>query len=470
MAATNSLKKRKRHRKPARSDPDSIPATKRRRKRAASSLQKANARQVRYDEGFGEGYREGVQSGIQSYPTLFEGTSIVIPTYNQQAFLAQCIDSIIANTDSPYEIIVVDNASTDGTAAYLQELGGQIRYRVLENNRGFAGAVNVGMMMAKGRTILLLNNDTLVTENWLANLLICLNSDEGIGMVGPVTNYISGEQKINVPYVDVADMPRFARENNRSDASRWQRIDRLTGFCLLFRRELFEGVGFFDEGFEIGNFEDDDYNIRVRMLGKSLVIAKDTFIHHFGSVSMKALGDRFQEVNDRNHFYFMDKWQNPYIWVHNVRQHPDLQQGPLSHSAHYFPEHIVVQAIGANYYWIENGVRRLVEGVLTFPVTRISQVDLRRWPLGEPISADEVEQRWRGLAENAESPVNGVVVLPEGESFHVEGDKIRRIISSAAMQAWNLHLKTHRAISQEMLEGKVHGLPIISLPLLRQLL
>ncbi len=469
MAVTSKLAKSKKHRRPVRSNPNAASRFKRRRKPPVY-LQRTNARQVRYREGFDSGYQEGVQSGIQSYPALFEGTSIIIPTYNQLNMLAQCIASIIENTDQPYEIIVVDNASADGTAAYLQGLGGLVRFRVLDNNRGFAGAINVGMMMAKGRTILLLNNDTLVTQNWLGNLLVCLNSDEGIGMVGPVTNYISGEQQINVPYQNVADMPQFARGYNLSDASRWRRIDRLTGFCLLFRRELFEGIGYFDEGFEIGNFEDDDYNIRVRLLGKSLVMAQDTFIHHFGSVSMKALGDRFHEINNRNQSYFMEKWHNPYDWIHKVRHHPDLQQGPLTHTAHFFPEHIVVQAIGVNVYWIENGVRRQVEGMLSFPAIRVSQVDLRRWPPGDPIAADEVERRWRGMGEDSAGFVEKVVILPDGAAFHVEGEKVRRIISSAAMQAWCLHLKPLMAITPEMLETKVHGLPIISPPSLLQML
>lgn len=468
MAVTRALTKRKRHRQSSRSHSDSSRRISRHRR--VASRPKGELPLIRFREGFDAGYQDGVQSGIHSYPTVFEGTSIVIPTYNQLNMLAQCINSIMENTAAlPYEIIVVDNASTDGTAKYLQDLGGQVRYRVLDTNQGFAGAINIGMMMSRGRTILLLNNDTLVTANWLDNLLICLNSDDAIGMVGPITNFISGDQMINVPYVDLADMPQFAQENNRSDASRWRRVDRLTGFCLLFRRELFEGIGYFDEGFEIGNYEDDDYNIRVRLLGKSLVIAEDSFIHHFGSVSMKALGDRFQEVNDQNQLYFMDKWHNPHEWIHRVRHHPDLQQGPLPHTARYFPEQVVVQAIGANYYWIEHGHRRLVVGTLSFPAIRIAQVDLRRWPIGEPISAEEVERRWRGLGDKA-GWETGVVMLPDGASFHVEGDLVRRIICSAAMLAWNLHLKPLKVITPEMLEEKIHGLPIISLPKLRQVL
>ena len=140
-----------------------------------------------YPVGLEAGYKEGLRSGYEGFSNLFEGTSIIIPSYNQVGYLKQCIESIRENTDLSYEIIVVDNASTDGTADYLRGLGSQVRSRVLETNRGFAGAINVGMMMAKGKTLLLLNNDTLVTKFWLGNMLSCLNSDPMIGMVGPVT-------------------------------------------------------------------------------------------------------------------------------------------------------------------------------------------------------------------------------------------------------------------------------------------
>lgn len=466
MTAERTKAGRIKHRKLSSASDASKIKRKRRRK---GSRPKGDVRLAKFQTGYDEGYREGVHSGIQSYPTLFEGTSIVIPTYNQLNMLMQCIGSIMENTDLPYEIIVVDNASSDGTAAYLEGLGGQVRYRLLDQNRGFAGAINSGMMMAKGRTILLLNNDTLVTDNWLENLLTCLLSDESIGMVGPVTNYISGDQKINVPYDDIADMPKFARENNISDPSRWRQIDRLTGFCLLFRRELFEGIGYFDEGFEIGNFEDDDYNIRVRLLGKNLVMAQDTFIHHFGSVSMKALGDRFQEVNDRNQVYFMDKWHNPYEWIDQARQLDEHHLGSLEHVASFYPEQIVVQAIGANYYWIEHGKRRVVEGEITFPVVRISQIDLRRWPQGEPISSGEVEKLWRSLGDATESET-GVVTLPDEKIFYLENGKVRRVISKAVLEGWNLHLKPTKTITPEMLSERVQGFPIISPPLLRQVL
>ena len=133
-------------------------------------------RHASYKAGMEAGYSQGVKAGYSSYDSFFEGTSIIIPSFNQAGYLKLCIDSISDNTELPYEIIVVDNASTDETAAYLRGLNGQVRYCILPENYGFSGAVNRGLMMAKGTTMLVLNNDTLVTDNWLENMLGCLNS------------------------------------------------------------------------------------------------------------------------------------------------------------------------------------------------------------------------------------------------------------------------------------------------------
>lgn len=422
---------------------------------------------ARYNAGFEAAYKEGVQAGLQRFAIPFEGTSIVIPTYNQLGFLRPCIESIIANTGAPYEIIVVDNASTDGTADYLRSLGGQVRFRVLETNRGFAGGTNVGLMMAKGTTMMLLNNDTLVTPNWLENMLACLHSDVKIGMVGPVTNFISGSQQVAVPYEHPKHMPPFAAANNISNPARWRRTDRLVGFCVLFRRELFEAVGYLDEGFLIGNFEDEDFNVRVRMLGRTLMVAEDSFIHHHGSVSMKELGDRMMEVNNRNEQYYGQKWGYPDEAVQRVLQHPISQGGPLPGAAWVYPDRVAVQGVGPLVYWIEGGKRRLVNGAVNVPVTRMSQVDLRRWPLGDVISVEEVAHRWHGADHEW---LASVVVLPDGAAFHLEGTHIRRIWGPQAMELWKLHLKPRRAVAPEDIASMVEGLPIVAPPQLLQVL
>ncbi|MFB9330238.1 glycosyltransferase family 2 protein [Paenibacillus aurantiacus] len=453
--------------------------------RAATSRQKARpvARKKPdwYRLGYDGGFESGTRLGRESFGSLFEGTSIIIPTYNQLAYLKSCIESIVGHTDQPYEIIVVDNGSTDGTAAYLRSISGQIRYRILDANRGFAGATNMGLMMSKGKTLLLLNNDTIVTDRWLENLLACLNSDPRIGMVGPLTNYISGNQQIDVPYGTIEQMHEFAREFNRSDSAKWHLTDRLTGFCLLFRRELLERTGYLDEGYAIGNFEDDDYNVRVRLQGYMLVVARDTFIHHFGSVSIKALGSELDEVNRNNSSFYSDKWGNPHALIeqvnallrseaqaradaalHSGQEQPSLPPLLPSETA-LFPQGVAVRGVREQVFWVENGLRRPVVGVLSFPCARISQVDLLRWPLGDPIGAEEAESRWRRQPFGHEhGSIDGSVLAPDGQLYMVEQGVKRRLATSAAAEFWGLQYRMHSVPSAEEWAALPEGFPIIA--------
>ncbi|MGO4111097.1 glycosyltransferase family 2 protein [Paenibacillus sp. YAF4_2] len=428
-----------------------------------------------YKAGLQAGYNQGLQAGQSSYHALFEGTSIIIPSYNQVDYLRACIDSIMDNTEQPHEIIVVDNASTDGTVDYLEQLDGQVRYRVLSENYGFSGAVNMGLMMAKGTTMVVLNNDTLLTDNWLGNMLICLHSDPTIGLVGPVTNYISGDQQIQVPYVSIEDMPEFARLNNISDPKRWERTDRLPGFCLLFRRELWEKIGFLDEGFEYGNYEDDDYNIRVRLLGYSLVIARDSFIHHFGSVSIKALGDQLEEVTTRNMVYYMTKWNNPYAWIHQLRagEHGKPSSSLMTKGeTAFYPEGIVVKGIGPQAYWIENGVKRPIEGGWSGPIVRLPQILIRNWPMGGPLSTLEAEVKWQTLHYvHHGAPLHGQIASGlDGFLYYLEHGMKRKVITEAAAAAWNLKARAKYPLTVEQLEALPEGLPLIPPVKLRQAL
>lgn len=123
-----------------------------------------------YNMGYDQGYSHGRQAGVNNFAIPFEGTSIIIPTYNQLHYLKECIASIVQYTPEPYELIIIDNASDDGTAEYLKSACG-LRSRINKENLGFAGAVNQGLMMARGTTLMILNNDAVVTPNWHSNLL-----------------------------------------------------------------------------------------------------------------------------------------------------------------------------------------------------------------------------------------------------------------------------------------------------------
>ena len=126
--------------------------------------------------------------------------SIIILTWNQLALTKECLASIERHTPEAHEIILVDNGSTDGTLPWLKEqVGGRENYVLIANseNLGFSKGCNQGIEAARGTDILLLNNDTVVTPNWLDGLMECLHSAPDVGIVGPMTNSISGIQMVH---------------------------------------------------------------------------------------------------------------------------------------------------------------------------------------------------------------------------------------------------------------------------------
>lgn len=454
-----------------------------RRLKSNTSL-RANAgkRLDRYNQGLNEGYQQGLQAGYRCYDSCFEGTSIIIPSYNEIEWVKKCIEGIMDHTDLAYEIIVIDNGSSDGIEHYLKQLDGQVRYCILSQYAGFTGAANRGFMMAKGMTILLLSSRVYPTENWLDNMLICLNSDSDTGMVGPVSNALNGNQNMVLNYGDLEEMHELARMNNVSDPSAWQHTERLSTKCLLFRRELLERVGYLDEGCQESPFEEEDYCLRVKLQGYSLVCAKDAFVH-------LPLNEEALEHNDTkiaaikaSKLYYMDKWSTPNhvlfdmaskhsTGLSNRRESEGIHERRLG-AALFYPQEIAVKGLGELIFWITDGVRRLVEGEWDQPVIQLSQIDLWRWDIGESITAEEASIRMSIMNEGeADSEQNGTITeKADGSRYYIENGKKREIISLLAAEAWSLLVRRHTVLSQAELAAIPEGLPIIAPPHLRQAL
>ncbi len=234
-------------------------------------------------------------------------TSVVLVTYGQLPLTMACLDSIRRYTDEPYELIVVDNASPDGSADWLRR---QSDVRLVENdeNRGFPAAVNQGIELARGDQVLLLNNDTVVTTGWLRRMLDALGSDERIGLVGPVSNNVSGPQCVQAGYEHVESLDGFAWDWAEEHAGQVVDLERLVGFCLLVDRRVIDEVGVLDERFGIGNFEDDDLCRRAREAGYRAVVAVDSFVHHVGSATFRAAGVDFAGLLEENQRLYDEKW------------------------------------------------------------------------------------------------------------------------------------------------------------------
>jgi N-acetylglucosaminyl-diphospho-decaprenol L-rhamnosyltransferase len=201
--------------------------------------------------------------------------SLVIPVYNQLIHTMQCLESILRLPDKGDEIIVVDNASTDGTPEYLQEVGG---VTVITNttNLGCAKAWNQGIRASTGEAIGILSNDIVVTPGWLPALLQFMEQS-GHGIVSPAMR----EGPLDY------ELDKYAAEFTA--ACRTATRPGLLGACMLVRRAVFDGIALFDEGFAYGGCEDVDFLWRAQRARITTGVTGSAFIHHFGMITQNAV-------------------------------------------------------------------------------------------------------------------------------------------------------------------------------------
>ncbi|MFQ5828089.1 MAG: glycosyltransferase [Candidatus Methylomirabilia bacterium] len=235
-------------------------------------------------------------------------TSIVILACNQLDYSRACVESVIRHTKVPHELILVDNGSTDGTLECFRSVP-PVKVVANGENLGFAAGNNRGIQAATGDYVILLNNDTIVTEGWLERMITCAESDPAIGIVGPTSNYVSGHQlDQEARYQTLEDMEAYASHVARQRAGQWIEVQRLVGFCMLIKRAVTERIGLLDERYGVGNFEDDDYCLRARQVGFRLMMARDVFIHHFGARTFVGNQIDYRQAMAHGQAHFLDKW------------------------------------------------------------------------------------------------------------------------------------------------------------------
>ena len=249
--------------------------------------------------------------------------SIVILTYNNLDLTKACLESVYEVSDyDNLEVIIVDNASSDGTIEYLKALDGTRDDTVIllnEDNLGFAAGNNVGLEAVTGEYIVLLNNDTVVTKGWITTLLRHFKRDANIGLLGPVTNNIGNEARIEIDYTDIADMPATAARYTRAHMGETIPMRTAAFFCVMMHKSTYEAIGGLNEAFGRGFFEDDDYCRRVEQIGRTVLCADDVFIHHHLSASFNKLkqADK-QKLFEDNKKTYEDLWGE---WIpHSYRK------------------------------------------------------------------------------------------------------------------------------------------------------
>jgi len=247
----------------------------------------------------------------------YKKVSIVILTWNKLEFTKRCLQYLEKNTNYPrWELIIVDNGSTDGTRDFLKHLKkvSEKKYRIIFNrlNLGYAKGVNQGIREAKGEYVLLLNNDVYVLKNWLKKMVELLERDQknmivGAKLIYPKTRRIQHAGIVFVRQIEHLHINKNSSLNNPA-VNQVRYLDAVTGACMLIRQQLFNEIGFFDEQYRYGGFEDVDFCLRTRIRGFKILYSPLSLALHEEKITTAQLRN-YTLISKHNYKIFQKKWK-----------------------------------------------------------------------------------------------------------------------------------------------------------------
>jgi GT2 family glycosyltransferase len=258
------------------------------------------------------------KAGSESLKQEAEGLASVVILHSGQTGgdLSKCIAGIRKHTPEPHELILVPtgpHADTDS----LKQIAKDNKYIILKSKfpLTYPEACNKSFAEAKGEYVVILNDDVVVTEGWLSYMLEQLESGSDIGIVAPMTVNVEGPQGVHRVRsgelrVTSGEKARTQEDSLRlfetdgqleefakafRERNRHRRIEtiNLSGFCMLFRREMVKKIGFMDERLEIPDFADNDYCLRAAIEGYRNIIAGDVFVHTHRNRTLAGRGGKF---------------------------------------------------------------------------------------------------------------------------------------------------------------------------------
>lgn len=246
-------------------------------------------------------------------------TSIIIVNYNGGTVILNCLASIFQHLSiEEIEVLVVDNDSQDGSPEQIAQKFPHVHLLRQKSNWGFGTANNIGVRHAKGKHLLLLNADTLLTENILPTLIAKLQQRANIGMVGPRLINPDGSFQLSIAheiglwgefrtlqqvwkYRNPANRPALAKQYGRD-----LDVEILVGAAMVMERALFDRVGGFDETFFM-YFEESDLCKRVRELGYRLLYTPEVSLIHVGGYSVAQSAAKMAGVYRQSQRYYYQK-------------------------------------------------------------------------------------------------------------------------------------------------------------------
>jgi len=231
--------------------------------------------------------------------------SIILPVHNEYQYTRWCLFSLVNRTKTPHEIIIVNDHSDERTTQFLKGFARDNEACVYHemNERGWhSGSCNFGMKKATGNYICLLNSDTIVATGWDVRMIDFLEkpTSQDISVVGPSTSYCASHQQLpqyhkqryTFKYHETEDLGKEVYDRYKGQSM----ITRVTGFCLMFKSEMLDKIGYLDQ--ELFPSAGNECDWILRGLKKQLkpCWVKDAYVHHYGEASYaKAIGRQEKE-------------------------------------------------------------------------------------------------------------------------------------------------------------------------------
>lgn len=262
---------------------------------------------------------EAVETGKYKYEIAF-----VVLAYNKLEYTKLCIESLLKNipSDCNYELILINHGSTDGTKEFFENINPTKLLDIKKNG----GGMDACSRIVESQFVMQISNDVVITPGAIQNMLSCMKSDNKIAWVVPTTPNVSNLQTIEAEYTTIEQMMEFAKKNNQINPYRWEQRVRLCNPISLYRTETFlaekgAGLNGYIHSVNVQSFPDDRVSLLLRRNGYKMILAKDAFCHHFGSVTLK---DEIQQkeaekfyLEGRHEFYRafqIDPWETGFCY------------------------------------------------------------------------------------------------------------------------------------------------------------
>lgn len=263
--------------------------------------------------------------------------SVIIVNFNGLEVLPRCLAALRRQTYRDFEVIVVDNASCDGSLSWVAAQHPEVRVVPLQRNTGFTGGNNAGYRAASGDLIAMLNNDTEVCASWLAELVAALEADPRVGICSSRI-VVSGTDLVDSVGGGFTTAGSGFKMGEGEPAGRFPTPCRVAGACAaaaLYRRSMIEEIGFLDDDFFL-NHEDTDLDFRALLAGWKSVYAPDAVVLHDVSATMGRASELTVYYFSRNSIL---------VWLKNM---------PLSFMLRYFHHRVFYELASLWFYCVVN--------------------------------------------------------------------------------------------------------------------